>query len=112
AENPNMLIVHPSIPARTVAELIQLARQRPGKLTYGSGGNGSTQHLAAERFKSMAQVSILHVPYKGPPDAVNALLGGEIELMFPPIVNAISFMKAGKLRAHRRSLSDLVPAQK
>lgn len=99
AENPNMLVVHPSVPARSVAELIQLARQRPGKLTYGSGGNGSSQHLAAELFKSMAKVSILHVPYKGPPEAVNALLGGEIDLMFPPIVNAIPFMKTGKLKA-------------
>lgn len=98
SENPSVLVVHPSVPAKTVAELIGLARQRPEKLTCASSGNGTAQHLALELFKSMAKVNILHVPYRGIPAAVNSVIAGETDLMFPPIFNAIPLMKAGKLR--------------
>lgn len=97
-ENPNALATHMSVPARNVPELIELARRRPGELTYGSAGNGSAQHMAGELFKSMAKVNMLHVPFKGVAGGVNDLIGGRIDLMFPPIFNVITLAKAGKLR--------------
>lgn len=97
-ENPNALATHMSVPVKNVPELIQLARRRPGELTYGSAGNGSAQHMAGELFKSMAKVNILHVPFKGVAAGVNDLIGGRIDLMFPPIFNVVPLAKAGKLR--------------
>ena len=97
-ENPNALATHMSVPVKSVRELIELARRRPGELTYGSAGNGSAQHMAGELFKSMAKLNILHVPFKGVAAGVNDLLGGRIDLMFPPIFNVIPLSKAGKLR--------------
>jgi tripartite-type tricarboxylate transporter receptor subunit TctC len=79
---PLYLVVHPSVPARSVKELISIARAQPGKLTYGSGGNGSSNHLAAELFKSLAHVDLLHVPYKGAGPAMVDVMAGHIDLMF------------------------------
>jgi tripartite-type tricarboxylate transporter receptor subunit TctC len=97
--SPNMLVVHPSLSAGTVKELISLARAKPGQLTYASGGVGSTLHLAAELFKAMAGVNIVHVPYKGMGPAFNEVIGGQVQVMFPIAGAAVPHVKAGKLRA-------------
>ena len=96
---PQVLIVNPIVPAKTVNELIAVARARPGVLTFGSSGNGSAFHLAGELFKSMAKVDMLHVPYKGGNLALNDLLGGRIDLMFYSLAIANTQINAGKVRA-------------
>ncbi len=96
--NTYFLVVHPSIPARSVGELVALARARPGKLNFGSGGVGSASHLAGELFKAAAKVDMVHVPYKGASLAVNELLGGHLDLMFPAIPSALSHVRAGRIR--------------
>ena len=96
---PHMMSVHPSLPVKTVKEFIALAKAQPGKLTFPSGGSGSSQHLAGEMFKTMAGVSLLHVPYKGVPDAVRDLLAGEHAVSFEAMGVVTPFVKAGKLRA-------------
>ena len=96
---PFILVVHPSLPAHSVKELIALARSKPGKLDYGSGGNGSSSHLSMELFKSMAQVHMTHIPYKGNTPALTDLLRGQVSLMFVDLVQALPHLKAGKLRA-------------
>jgi tripartite-type tricarboxylate transporter receptor subunit TctC len=96
---PQVLIVNPVVPAKTVKELIAVARARPGVLTFGSSGNGSAFHLAGELFKSMAKVDMLHVPYKGGNLALNDLLGGRIDLMFYSLAIANPQIVAGKVRA-------------
>ena len=95
---PFLLITHPSVPARTVKELIALARAEPGKLNYASAGNGAANHLAMELFKSMAGVNITHVPYKGAPQAVTDLIGGSVNLMFNSIPPVLQHIKTGRLR--------------
>jgi len=95
---PFLLITHPSVPAKTVKELLALAKAEPGKLNYASAGNGAANHLAMELFKSMAGVNITHVPYKGAPQAVTDLIGGSVNLMFNSIPPAIQHIKAGRLR--------------
>jgi tripartite-type tricarboxylate transporter receptor subunit TctC len=95
---PNVLLVNPRIPAKSVDELIAYARASPGKLNYGSQGNGTTSHLTAELFKSTAGVSITHVPYKGSAPAMAALLGGEIDLMFDNLGLTLPHVKSGRLR--------------
>jgi tripartite-type tricarboxylate transporter receptor subunit TctC len=97
--SPNMLVVHPSLPAKSVQDLIALAKARPGVLNYGSSTIGSSLHLAAELFKSMAGVNITHISYKATGIAVNDLLGGHLELMFSSISPVIPHVKTGKLRA-------------
>ncbi len=97
--SPNMLVVHPSLPAKSVQDLISLAKARPGVLNYGSSTIGSSLHLAAELFKSMAGVNITHVSYKSTGMAVSDLLGGHLELMFSSISPVIPHVKTGKLRA-------------
>lgn len=94
-----VLIVHPSVQARNVQELIALARQKPGQLNYASMGVGSSPHLAAEQFKSLANVEITHVPYKGSPQSITALLAGEVSMFFVGESTAAPHVKAGKLRA-------------
>ena len=79
---PNALVAHPSLPARSVRELIALARSRPGEINYGSGGNGSTPHLAAALFAAMAGVTLTHVPYKGTAPATADLIGGQVQIAF------------------------------
>jgi tripartite-type tricarboxylate transporter receptor subunit TctC len=99
ATTPLVLVVHPSLSVRSVKELIALAKARPTQILYGSPGNGSTPHLAAEMFNTMAGVKLMHVPYKGVTGAFSDLLGGQISLMFPGAPIAVPQVKAGKLRA-------------
>jgi tripartite-type tricarboxylate transporter receptor subunit TctC len=95
---PNLLVVHPSVPAKSVKELIALAKSKPGELNYASAGNGSSQHLSAELFKSMAGVDMVHVPYKGSAPALNDLLTGRVSVMFENMPTALPHIKAGSLR--------------
>jgi tripartite-type tricarboxylate transporter receptor subunit TctC len=97
---PNVFLVNPNVPAKNVDELIAYARANPGKLNYGSQGNGTTSHLTAELFKSTAGgLNITHVPYKGSAPAMAALLGGEIDLMFDNLGVTLQHVRSGKLRA-------------
>lgn len=93
------LVVHPSVPARNVKELIAIARSRPGKLSYGSSGAGSASHLAGELFNSMAKVNVLHVPYKGANEATIATAIGEVDMFFATIAPLLPLQAAGKVRA-------------
>jgi tripartite-type tricarboxylate transporter receptor subunit TctC len=96
---PNVLLVNPKLPASRVQELVAIARADPGKLNYGSQGNGTTSHLTAELFKSMGgDLKITHVPYKGSAPAIAALLGGEIDLIFDNLGVTLQHIKSGKLR--------------
>ncbi len=97
--SPNVLVVHPSVPAKTVSELIALAKAKPGQLNYGSGGVGGSPHLAGELFKSMAGVNIVRVGYKGGGPAVNDLLGGQLQLMFASSASVGPYISSGRLRA-------------
>ena len=99
AEVPNVLVVHPSVPANSVKELIALAKAKPGLLNFGSSGNGAPTHLAGEMFKTATGTRMVHVPYKGAGPATNALIAGEIQVMFAPIVSVLPHVKAGRLRA-------------
>lgn len=99
ASIPSALVVHPSVEAKSVAELISLAKARPGRLNYGSGGSGTAPHLAAELFKTMTNVDMVHIPYKGSGPAVTDLLGGQISLMFNTMIQTIPHVQSGKLRA-------------
>lgn len=96
---PNVLIVHPSVPARTLREFINLARAHPGKLNYGSGGAGTTNHLANELLKHLAKINIVHVPYKGVTQAMTAMMGGEVDEVVMPVTTAIAQVRVGKVRA-------------
>ncbi|HEV7800900.1 MAG TPA: tripartite tricarboxylate transporter substrate binding protein [Burkholderiales bacterium] len=95
---PNVLVAHPSVPASTVKELIGLARARPGKLNYASSGVGITPHLAGELFRKMANIDIVHVPYKGAGPAVTDLVGGHVDLMIVSIPSVLGHIQAGRLR--------------
>lgn len=95
---PNVLIIHPTVPVKNVKELIMLARSKPGTLNYSSSGNGSPAHLAGELFKLLAGIDILHIPYRGSPQAIIALLSGETAMMFSPIPIAMPHVKSGKLK--------------
>ena len=99
ASAPLMLVVHPSVPAKSVAELIAYAKANPAKLNFGSGGPGATPHLAGEMFKMFAGVQMTHVPYKGGAPALADLVGGQIQLMLENIPGTLPFVKAGRLRA-------------
>jgi len=99
ARSPNTLVVHPSVPVKSVPELIAFAKANPGKLSYGSGGSGASTHLAAELFKSMAKVDIVRISYKGNGPAMNGLVGGHIHLMFATAGTVTPHIKAGRLRA-------------
>ncbi|MBI3935624.1 MAG: tripartite tricarboxylate transporter substrate binding protein [Betaproteobacteria bacterium] len=96
---PNLVVVHPSVPANSVKELIALAKAKPGTLNFASGGIGTPTQLGAELFKSMAGIDIVHVPYKGGGPAVAALIGGQVHLYFGPIATVLAHAKSGKLRA-------------
>lgn len=97
--SPNVLVVHPSLPVRSVKELISLARARPGELNYSSGQTGSSSHIAGELFQSMARVKILRIAYKGQGPAMLSLITGETQVSFPNAASAAPFMKSGRLRA-------------
>lgn len=96
---PNLLVAHPSVKANNIKELIALAKAQPGKLTYASAGNGTTVHLSAELFNSMAGVDIMHVPYKGSAPAVTDLIGGQVNIMFDSLSSAKPYVQSGKLKA-------------
>jgi tripartite-type tricarboxylate transporter receptor subunit TctC len=96
---PNVLVVHPSVPARTVQELLALARKEPGKLTYGSFGNGSSSHLAGELFTHLAGVNITHIPYKGSAASMTDLIGGRITMMFDSVSTALPYIRDNRVRA-------------
>jgi tripartite-type tricarboxylate transporter receptor subunit TctC len=99
AAAPNVLVVHPSIPARDVKQLVALAKSRPGAIDYASSGNGSAQHLFAALFASMAGIKMNHVPYKGSAQATTDLIAGHIQVSVPGINNVLPHVKAGRLRA-------------
>src|SRR5918992_47339 len=99
ATAPLMLVVHPSVAASSVQELIALAKANPGKLTFGSGGVGSTPHLSTEIFKSIAGIDAVHVPYKGGAPALNDLVGGQLSFMIENVPGTMPFVRGGKLRA-------------
>ena len=95
----NILVVHPTVPAASVADLINLAKAKPGTINFGSGGTGGITHLAGELFKSMAAVNIVHVPYKGGALAMNDLVGGQVQMMLLNMLNSIPHIKSGRLKA-------------
>jgi tripartite-type tricarboxylate transporter receptor subunit TctC len=96
---PLLLVTHPSLPARTVSELIALAKAKPGELNFASAGSGGGAHLAAEIFSRAAGISMVHVPYKGTGPAVLGVLGGQVSLMFASVPSAVQHVRAGKLNA-------------
>jgi tripartite-type tricarboxylate transporter receptor subunit TctC len=96
---PYMLVVHPSLPVKSVKELIALAKRNPGKITYASSGTGLSNHLAGEMFKDAAGIDIIHVPYKGGGPALNAMLGGEVSMAFGTVLQTLPQVRAQKLRA-------------
>jgi len=96
---PEVMVVHPSVPAKTVPEFIAYAEANPGKLTMASGGIGSLSHVAGELFKMMAGVDLVHVPYRGQGPALTDLLGGQVQVMFAITVASIEYIKTGRLRA-------------
>ena len=95
----NVMVVHPSVPAKTVPEFIAYAKANPGKLNMSSGGNGTSQHVAGELFKMMTGVDLVHVPYRGAAPALTDLLGGQAQVMFPGMPGSIEYIRAGQLRA-------------
>ena len=95
----NILVVPPSVPARTVGELVQLAKAKPGSLSFASSGAGSSTHLSAELFKSMAGLDIMHVPYKGSTQALTDVMSGQVTMLFDNAPSSIGFVQSGKLRA-------------
>lgn len=115
---PNLLVVHPSLEVDSVKDLVDLARKRPGEITYASSGNGTSPHLSGELFAHMADVRLVHVPYKGSSPAVVDLIAGQVKMMFSPISTALPHVRDGKLRAlastsakRARSLPDLPTIQ-
>jgi tripartite-type tricarboxylate transporter receptor subunit TctC len=95
---PNILLVHPSVPAKTLQEFIRLARAHPGKLNYGSGGAGTTNHLANELLKHLAKIDMVHVPYKGVTQAMSSMITGEVDEVIMPVSTALAQIRAGKVR--------------
>ena len=100
--SPFVLVVHPSVPAKTLAELIAYAKANPGKLNYASSGIGTPPHLAGELFKAMAGVDILHVPFREANSGLNAVLGGSVQMMFSISSTVQSQLGGGMVRGHRR----------
>jgi tripartite-type tricarboxylate transporter receptor subunit TctC len=96
---PFIAVVHPSVPAKSLAELVQLAKAQPGKLNFASAGTGTTTQLAAELFKLSAKIDIVHVPYKGVAPAVTEVLAGQVQMMFAVAQGAVPHVQSGKLRA-------------
>ena len=99
ASIPFLLVAHPSLPVKSVSELLKLARARPGQINYASSGAGTTAHLAGEMFKSMAKVNLVHVAYKGVPAGLDGVISGESQLMFAIMQAGVPHVKSGKLRA-------------
>lgn len=99
AAGPFMFVVHPSLPVRNLKELIALAKTNPGKLAFGTAGAGSVSHLGVEMLKGMAQIDLLHIPFKGVAPAMVSLLGGETALMYDPVLTSLPHVKSGRVRA-------------
>ena len=99
ASSPSAVVVHPSLPVKTVAELVKLAKARPGQMNYGSTGAGSATFLAAELFKDMAGVNVVHVPYRGGGEALTGIASGEVSVYFAPLAPSLPFIRSGRLRA-------------
>src|SRR5262245_14447314 len=99
AVQPNILVVHPNLPVRSDGELVKYLKANPGSLNYGSSGAGAPAHLAAEPFKTMAGVEMVHVPYKGAQPALTDLIAGQVQLMFATSASVLPYVKAGRLRA-------------
>jgi tripartite-type tricarboxylate transporter receptor subunit TctC len=97
--NPLVMEVNPLLPIKTVPEFIAYAKANPGKLSFASTGNGSTPHVSAELFKAMTGVNMVHVPYRGSPQAITDLLGGQVQVMFDILAASIEYIRSGKLRA-------------
>lgn len=110
ARVPNVLVVNPQVAARSVKELVALAKSRPGQLNYGSGGNGSAANLATEYFKLQTGTSLLHIPYRGTAPAINDLIGGQIQLLFTGAPAVLSQIRNGQLRALAVSSPQRLPA--
>ncbi len=115
-EADGLLVLHPSVPARTVKELVALARARPGQLVYASAGNGTAGHLSGELFKSLAKIDLVHIPYKGNVPALTDLVGGQTSMLFATMPTVMPLARAGKLYAmavtgsHRNPAAPEVPA--
>lgn len=99
ASSPLILVTHPSVAPNSVNELIQLAKSRPGSINFGSAGSGSSAHLAAELFKGLAAVDLVHIPYKGAAPALTDLVAGQVQVMFTGVSATLPFVKGGKLKA-------------
>jgi tripartite-type tricarboxylate transporter receptor subunit TctC len=99
ARSPNVMLVNPSVPAKTVPEFIAYAKANPGKINMASQGNGTSGHLAGELFKMMAGIDMVHVPFRGAGPALTDLLGGQVQLVFGSVPSSIEHIKTGKLRA-------------
>jgi tripartite-type tricarboxylate transporter receptor subunit TctC len=99
AEAPNVLVVHPGLPVKTARELVELARAKPGSLSYGSSGSGATNHLGMELLRSVAKIDLVHVPYKGGGPAQTALMSNEVQVLFNPPSSVLPFVKAGRMKA-------------
>lgn len=107
---PNVLVVHPSLPVKSVKELIALAKARPGQVNFAGSGSGSTPHLAAELFNTLADIRMIHIPYRGTGPAIVGLMSGEASVMFMPTTNAVPLVKGGRLRALAVTSRERVPA--
>ena len=107
---PNLLVVNPSVPANNVTELIAYLKANPDKVNFGSSGNGSSQHISAALFNSMAGVKMAHISYRGGAPAVTDLLGGQVQVIFAPLVEVLQQVRAGKLRALGITTDDALAA--
>lgn len=116
ASGPLVLVVHPSVPVKSIKEFVALARKRPGEINFGSAGSGTLPHLSAELFSSMSGIRMVHIPYKGAGAAVTDLLAGRVSVYFMNILQSLSLIKAGKLRAlgvttpERTAIAPEIPA--
>ncbi len=109
ATSPLLLALHPSLPIRSVADMIKLARARPGQLSFGAGGTGTPPHMAGELFKQMAGVDMLYVPYKGEAPAITDLIGGQLSLIFSNVVAVLPQVQAGRLRGIAVTAANRLP---
>ena len=107
---PNVLVVHPSVPAKNVKELIALAKAKPRQINFAGSGSGSTPHLAGELFKTMTKTEMMHVPYRGTGPAITGLLSGEVECMFMPALTAVPLVQSGRVRALAVTSRNRLPA--
>lgn len=110
ASAPNVLVVHPTVPARTVSDLVALAKAKPGGLTFSSAGRGSSQHLSGEMLKTIAGIDMTHVPYKGSAPGVTAVLAGEVSMMFATMADVVEHVRGGKVRALAVTGARRIPA--